>query len=322
MLISIVTPAFNERANLANLHARLSAALASLNVDWEWIIVDDHSRDDTFAVVRQLAAMDSRVRGIRLARNAGSHVAITAGLQHATGDAAAVVAADLEDPPEVLGLMLERWRQGAQVVWASRRRLHGTAPHRLFASVYWWVMRRLVGFEDVHPTGADCFLIDRAVVTAFCRSTEHNISVFALITWLGFRQESVEYDKQPRVAGQSGWTFRRKVKLVVDSVVGFSAFPIWWCFLAGAGLLAAGGLLAVAAVAAASWPLGLAALMCGLAGLQLAALAVVGQYVWRALDEARGRPLYAIEASAGERAGRGRSGEAEITPDIAALPRS
>jgi hypothetical protein len=202
----------------------------------------------------------------------------------------------------VLGRMLERWRHGAQTVWAVRRRLHGSPHHRAFASLYWWAMRRLVGFTDIRPTGADCFLVDRVVIDAFCRSPEHNISVFALITWLGFRQEFVEYEKRPRTMGRSGWTFGQKVKLVVDSVVGFSALPLRWCFHAGAAfmlvglLLALGGLPLEGLAAVATL---LAGLMIGLAGLQLAALALVGQYVWRTLEDARGRPLYSIEAVAG-----------------------
>jgi dolichol-phosphate mannosyltransferase len=304
VLISIITPAFNERENLLALHDRLAAVMAPEQVDWEWIIVDDHSRDDTFAAIEALAARNPRVRGLRLARNSGSHVAISCGLRHAAGDAAALLAADQEDPPEVLARMLDRWRRGAQVVWAVRRRLNGAAYHRAFAFLYWWTMRHLVGFKEVHPTGADCFLIDRIVIDAFCRSSEHNVSVFALLTWLGFRQESVEYEKQPRTIGRSGWTIARKVKLVVDSVVGFSSLPIRWCFYGGAALMALGFLLMVGGLLTLP-TLGavvmlLAAIVIGLAGLQLTALAVVGQYVWRALDDARGRPVYSIEAVAGQ----------------------
>lgn len=303
MLISIVTPAFNEQANLEALHDRLATVMAAEQVDWEWIVVDDHSADETFAVIERIAAGDPRVRGMRLARNSGSHVAIACGLHHAAGDAAALLAADQEDPPEVLGRMLERWRRGAQVVWAARRRLLGTWRNRAFSSLYWWTMRHVVGFTDVRPTGADCFLLDRVVIDAFCRSAEHNISVFALITWLGFRQEYVEYDKQPRTIGRSGWTFARKVRLVVDSIVGFSAAPIRWCFYGGAGLMLVALLLVAGAIVTlpslAGVVLLVAALIVGMGGLQLGALGVIGQYVWRALDETRGRPLYSIEAVAG-----------------------
>ena len=297
-MISIITPAFNERANLHVLHERLTMSLRQ--IEWEWIVVDDHSRDETFAVIERLARVDPRVRGIRLSRNCGSHVAIACGLHHAGGDAAALVVSDLQDPPELLVQMLERWSSGAQIVWAVRRRQPGERHHAWFATFYYWVMRRLVGLTDMPATGADFFLIDRVVIDAFRAAADRHVSVFALLMWLGFRREFIEYDKQPRASGQSGWTLARKIKLVVDSVVGFAEFPIWWCLKGGAGLMLLS--LATAAAAAAldaapAW--WLAALVIWMTGLQLMALGMVGQYVWRALDEARGRPMYAIEAVAG-----------------------
>jgi dolichol-phosphate mannosyltransferase len=298
-LISIVTPAFNEESNLPALHARLIPILRQ--VEWEWIVVDDHSRDGTFATIETLAAVDPRVRGIRLARNSGSHVAITCGLQHAVGDAAALVVSDLQDPPELLSRMLERWRNGVQVVWAVRRERPGETHHTWFASIYYWVMRRLVGMTDMPATGADFFLIDRVVIDAFLAAADRNVSVFALLMWLGFRREFIEYDKQPRARGQSGWTVARKVKLVVDSIVGFSDFPIWWCIYGGVGAVLLALVPALAAVVAypgidaALWLL--AALALALFGCLLVALGMMGHYVSRALDEARKRPLYAIESA-------------------------
>ena len=265
--------------------------------------MDDHSRDDTFAVIEHLVSVDPRVRGIRLARNSGSHVAITCGLHHATGDAAALVVSDLQDPPELLAEMLERWRGGAQVVWAVRREQPGERHHTWFAALYYWVMKRLVGLSDMPRTGADFFLVDRVVIDAFKRSADRHVSVFALLMWLGFRQEFVEYDKQPRASGKSGWTLARKVKLVVDSVVGFSEFPIWWCLYAGGVMMLSALIPAVVAVVfspasgAGVWLI--AALVLWLSGLQLVGLGLVGQYVWRALDEARGRPMWLIEAMTG-----------------------
>jgi len=302
-MISILTPAFNESTNLRALYDRLAAAMAAHGMDWEWVIVDDHSRDGTFAVIQQLAMADSRVRGLRLARNSGSHTAITCGLHHVSGDAAVLLAADLQDPPEFLATMIQRWRQGAQVVWAVRRRQPGDTSHRGFAAVYYWIMRRLVGMREMPATGADFFLIDRAVIDAFRQSHERNTSVFALITWLGFRQEQIEYDKQPRASGRSGWTLARKVTLVIDSVTSFSDFPLRWCLYGGLSLLAAGALVGVGGLALLpSLGAGLllvVALVLALSGVHLCALAIVGQYVYRALDEARGRPRYVVEAVAG-----------------------
>jgi dolichol-phosphate mannosyltransferase len=302
--LSILTPAFNEAANLPALYERLVETMRAIGGEWEWVVVDDHSRDETFTVIEALALRDARVRGFRLARNSGSHVAIMCGLHQADGDAAVMIAADLQDPPETLATMVGRWRQGAQVVWATRRSQSGDRSHQRFAALYYWVMRHVVGMKEMPARGADFFLIDRVVLEAFRRFPERNVSVLALITWLGFRQEYVEYDKQPRKAGQSGWTLSRKIKLVVDSITSFSDFPIRLCTYAGLALIA--GSLVLLAWSIALLPelgggvLFLLFLIVGLAGLQLVAVGVVGEYVWRGLDEARRRPPYLIEAVAGQ----------------------
>jgi glycosyltransferase involved in cell wall biosynthesis len=303
-MISILTPAFNESVNLEALHARLTQTMAHMGEEWEWLIVDDHSRDDTFAVVQRLALVDSRVRGIRLARNRGSHVAITCGLHHVRGDAAVMMASDLQDPPETLAALLHKWRGGAQVVWATRRERPGDQTHAGFASIYYWIMRHVVGMKEIPARGADFFLVDRVVIDAFRRCDEQHVSVFALITWLGFRQEYIEYDKQPRVAGRSGWTMARKIKLVVDSITAFSDAPIQAIWLLGAALMAIGVLaIVVGLVVFESLQAAVVVLlgaMAGFSGLLLCALAMVGEYVWRALDQSRRRPLYLIEATAGQ----------------------
>lgn len=302
-MISVLTPAFNEAENLPRLYERLLQTMRNVGGEWEWVIVDDHSRDETFGVVEALAMRDVRVRGFRLARNCGSHVAITCGLHHVDGDAAVMIAADLQDPPETMEQMIGCWRQGAQVVWATRRERPGHASHRGFAALYYWMMRRVVGMEEMPRHGADFFLLDRVVVDAFRRFPERNVSVLALITWLGFRQECVEYDKQPRTAGQSGWTLARKIKLVVDSIASFSDFPIRFCTYVGLSLLVVSVLLIAFAVALlpqlGGGVLFLLSLIVGLGGLQLVAVGVVGEYVWRALEESRRRPAYLIEAVAG-----------------------
>jgi len=301
-LISLISPAFNESENLGPLYERLAAAMAAVGVDWEWIVVDDHSRDNTFDVLRALTARDPRVRGVRLARNSGSHVAITCGLHLAKGDAAIMLAADLQDPPETIRAMLERWRAGAEVVWATRRERPGDRTHSGFAAVYYWIMRRVVGMKEMPERGADFFLIGKPVLDAFRQFRERNVSVLALITWIGFRQETIEYDKQPRTAGRSGWTLARKIKLVVDSIVSFTDLPIRLCWYGGAALLALAVVVGVIGIAQLP-TLGAALLLMlsvvlGLAGLQLIALGLIGEYVWRTLDEARGRPQYLIEAVA------------------------
>ena len=296
-MISLITPAFNEGSNLPMLHERLTAVFRQL--DWEWIIVDDHSRDNTFEVIERLVAIDPRVRGIRLAYNSGSHLAFTCGLRHASGEVAALMVADLQDPPELMIQMLERWRSGVQVVWAVRRHQPGDGSG---TQLYYWIMRNLVGMNDMPATGADFFLVDRVVIDAFLAAADRHVSIFALMMWLGFRREFIQYDKQPRTRGRSGWTLTKKLKLVVDSIVGFSDFPIWWLTYAGVAALVAALVPAVVAVVAYSGLnaalLLLAALVIGLFGCHLIALAILGHYVWRGLDAARKRPLYSIEAVA------------------------
>jgi dolichol-phosphate mannosyltransferase len=305
-VISIVSPAFNEAQNLNVLYARIVETMTTLGVTWEWIVVDDHSRDETFALIQRLSAGDARVRGVRLARNSGSHVAIACGLHLAVGDAVIMMAADLQDPPETIGAMLERWSRGAQVVWGVRRSRPGHRSHAGFAAIYYWIVRTVVGLRQMPKRGVDFFLADRRVVDAFRAFPERTTSLFNHLTWMGFRQEYVEYDKQPRVAGASGWTLARKIRLVVDSVTALSSAPLRWCAYFGAALLIlalglaivgitllpqlGGGLLIVLAV------------FIGLSGVQMLALATVGEYVWSALAEARRRPQYVIEASTADEA--------------------
>jgi len=308
--VSIVTPAFNEAESLPLLYARLKAALDPLAIDWEWIVVDDHSRDGTVDVVERLASDDRRVRGIRFARNAGSHSAIACGLHHAAGASAVMLAADLQDPPEVIPRLMERWQAGAQVVWAARRGRPGDRAHVGFAALYYWIMRRVSGLSAMPARGADCFLADRVVLDAFARLRERPVSVLALITWLGFRQETIEYDKHERQHGRSGWTLRKKVALVVESIVAFSDLPIRLCAWAGVLCLGVAVTLPIAGLflqPSLGWSvLFAAAAFVGLAGVQLLSAGVLGAYLWRALEESRGRPPYVIERVVGSmRTGEG-----------------
>jgi polyisoprenyl-phosphate glycosyltransferase len=299
-VLSILTPAFNEADNLEALHAQIMATMSKLGEEWEWLIIDDHSRDATFLVIERIAAKDPHVRGIRLARNSGSHTAIACGFHHVRGDALVMMAGDLQDPPALVAAMCDRWREGAQVVWATRREAPGTPSNSMFSTFYYWIMRRIVGMTDMPAHGADFFLIDRVVIDALRRFRERNVSILALVMWLGFRQVQIEYDKQPRAAGKSGWTLRKKIKLVLDSVIGFSDAPIRVCSYAGVALLFVAVALGIVTLVASLGVTGFVlAAMAGLTGVQLMALGIVGEYVWRGLDEARARPLYLIEALAG-----------------------
>jgi len=301
-LLSIVTPAYNESANLPMLAERLTAALAG--GAWEWIVVDDHSSDDSFAVLSALAARDPRIKGVRFARNFGSHVAIACGVEQAAGDAVVVLAADLQDPPEVIPQLLDAWSDGAQIVWAVRGRREGQQAVRLgFARLYYWIMRRVVGLSEIPETGADFFLIDRRVADALNRFDESHASLLALLGWMGFRQTSITYDKQARVHGRSGWTLEKKLKLVADSVTAFTYLPIRAMSYVGFLTAMLGFLYAVWVVVNAvagrpneGWS-SLMVVVLVVGGIQMLMMGVLGEYLWRALDEARRRPRFIIEAA-------------------------
>jgi dolichol-phosphate mannosyltransferase len=311
-MLSIVTPAFNEAQNLPVLHERLCQTMQGIDIDWEWVVVDDHSRDATFAVIAELAERDPRVRGIRFARNFGAHTALTCGLHHSKGACVAALAADLQDPPETIPQLLTHWKQGTRVVWAARNRREGESAARVgFSRLYYWLMRKVVGMKEMPATGADFFLLDRRVVDAFCEFREANVSIFALITWMGFSQATIYYDKKARLHGQSGWSLKKKLKLLVDSVASFSYVPIRFMSYVGfvvalSGFVYAGFIIfnALQGSPAQGWS-SLMVVVLVVGGVQMVMMGVLGEYLWRALDESRRRPRYIIETTTAGEAGFG-----------------
>ena len=300
--LSVVTPAFNEQTNLPRLHERLCATLDPLGVSWEWIVVDDHSSDSTFDAVRALMLKDPRVRGLRLSRNSGSHTAIRCGMNHAGGACAVIMAADIQDPPETLPRLLEQWKQGFQVVWAVREAREGeTHATRTCSRLYYFIMRHVVGIKEIPSTGADFFLLDRAVVDALRQFGESNASIMALISWAGFRQSSIEYVKNARTEGKSGWSMSKKIKLALDSMISFSYLPIRVMSVVGF-IISCLGFVSVAYLVynaynnrpVEGWTSIMVVIMV-LSGFQMLMLGILGEYLWRALDESRNRPKYLIE---------------------------
>jgi polyisoprenyl-phosphate glycosyltransferase len=303
-MLSIVTPAFNEAENLPVFYDRLCRIMQSIDVQWEWVVVDDHSHDATFDYISGVAQRDSRVRGIRLARNSGAHTALACGLHNARGTCVAALAADLQDPPEFIPALLAEWKNGAQVVWAARHSRKGETAATIGSSrLYHWLMRNVVGMKEMPAMGADFFLLDRKVVDTFSTFGEANVSILGLITWLGFRQVIISYDKEPRLHGRSGWDLKKKLKLVVDSVTSFSYLPIRFMsylgfFVAFLGFVYAGVVIvnAIEGSPAQGWS-SLMVIVLVLGGLQMLMMGILGEYLWRALDEARRRPRYIIEAT-------------------------
>ena len=301
--LSVVVAAFNEQGNLPILRDRLLGLdWASMAIEPEFIFVDDHSKDKTSEILCSFAAADPRFKVLRFSRNFGSHKAFTAGLDHATGDAAVILAADLQDPPETIPLLLEKWRGGAKVVWAIREERVGVSLFsQIAARSYYWLMRK---FTEVQPPrkGADFLLVDRQVVEALRTAPEKHTSLLALIQWLGFDQDDITYTKEARLSGRSKWTLRKKLKLALDSFVSFSYAPIRLMSFFGT-LFALTGFCYTSVIIFRAMVYGIpvqgwASLMCALlivSGVQLIMLGVLGEYMWRTFDEARGRPRYIIE---------------------------
>ncbi|HEY7529257.1 MAG TPA: glycosyltransferase family 2 protein [Gemmatimonadota bacterium] len=306
-VVSLVTSAYGEAENLPVLYERLTAVLDRDGEDWEWIVVDDHSADGTFAWVARTAAADPRVRGVRLSRNVGSHAARRCGLEEARGRCIVGLAADLQDPPELLPELLARWRAGAQVVLAQRRRRPGeTVATRAFSRLY-HVLLRVLGAPRDAAAAAGYWLLDRVAADAIRSFPETHLPLNLAIASVGFRRDELPYDAPPRLHGRSGWTLDKKVGLALDSFTAVGDRPLRWIAASGALLtaLAALGLPALGAAAlrgavvpAAAW---IVVSAVGLAGFQALLSGLLGQYLWRALEEARRRPRFLVE----ERTGRG-----------------
>jgi dolichol-phosphate mannosyltransferase len=298
-MLSVVTPAYNEAQNLPALRAGLESSLRELEVPWEWIIVDDGSSDGTYALVQQWWTADHHIRGARLSRNYGSHAALACGLRLARGDAIAFIAGDLQDPPALVNVLFARWRSGAKVVWGVPQ--GRTRPG--LRTLYYALLRHGDGLADQPLHGGDAVLIDRAVATVLIASEELHSSLFARIRLAGFAQTSVSYRKEARRNGRSGWTLRKKLKLVLDSLTGFDHALVRGMTYLGFFVALAGFALALYVVVHALGgdpPTGWSSMMIAillLGGAQMVFLGVLGEYAWRTLDETRGRPLYVVEAS-------------------------
>ena len=302
--VSVIIPAYNESANISELRDRLaliSDRLSEKNYLVQVLIVDDHSRDETSEMIRSWIDEDPMVRMIRLSRNFGSYSAILAGLDTCGGDCAVIMAADLQDPPEYIPNLVEKWEEGADVVWATRAAREGIPlSEKLTAGLYYWIMRK-IALPQMHKQGADFLLIDRKVVEAYKQFPEKNTNILALFHWMGFNQETIEYTKEKRHGGESKWTLSKKLKLFLDSVISFSYVPIRLMSLFGACLSLLGMLYAVHVVVyylvgndVAGWS-SLMVVILVIGGFQMLMLGLLGEYLWRTLDESRGRPRYLIE---------------------------
>jgi glycosyltransferase involved in cell wall biosynthesis len=305
--ITVVLPVFNEADNVGPVCIRLAGVAAQRpDLDFEFLFVDDGSRDGTFADLVHLRELDQRVSIIRLSRNVGHQLALTAGLD-ASGDADAVIImdADLQDPPEVALRLIERWEDGADVVYAQRRTRQDGALKRLTAYGYYWALARISDVEIPRNVG-DFRLMDRAVVAEVSRYREHDRYLRGIVAHVGFRQEAVVFDRDPRVAGSTAYTWRRMRKLAADGVLGFSTAPLRLISRVGmlislVSALLAGYVLFVRLFRPETSVPGWAFLGVGmflLGGIQLLMMGVIGTYLGRVYVAAQNRPLYSVASVA------------------------
>jgi len=296
-------PVFQEEANLPETVPALLRLKERLpQLDLELVFVDDGSRDQSFAMLRSFQQRHPELMVVRLSRNFGSLNAILAGLEVATGHCMAMVMADLQDPPELLVEMVQHWQQGAKTVLAVRESREDKLGDRMVAAVYYWLVRRFA-LKDFPVGGFDLWLLDRQVVEDIKRIREKNTSLSSLVIWLGYRPVQIPYVRRQRTRGVSGWSLAKKIKLVVDSFVGFSYFPIRFVSVLGLIFAAFSFLYAAFEFGARLWygtPVpgfaSIVILITFTSGLQMIILGTLGEYLWRTLDAARNRPPYIIDA--------------------------
>jgi glycosyltransferase involved in cell wall biosynthesis len=299
--ITFVIAAYNEQAALPLMHARLSAVMDALDADAQVLYVDDGSRDGTWDVMQQLAAADPRVGLLRLARNFGKELALTAGLDHVDTDAAMVLDADGQDPPELAPQFVAKWREGYDVVYGTRLRRDGeTWLKRATAAAFYRVMGRLSDTSIPRDTG-DFRLISRRVLDALRQMRERQRFMKGLFAWVGFRQVSFPYEREARVAGGSKFNYWRLWNLALEGITSFSTVPLRLATYVGvftAMAAFAWGLWIIARTVlwgdpVQGWP-SLMTAMLFLGGLQLVALGIVGEYLGRLYVEVKQRPLYLV----------------------------
>jgi dolichol-phosphate mannosyltransferase len=306
--ISVIIPCYNEEAVIGEAHRRLVATLTSIPESaFELIYVDDGSRDATLDILREIRQADQEsVRLVSLSRNFGHQIAVTAGLEHASGDAVVVIDADLQDPPDVIVAMVDRWREGADVAYGVRSEREGETAFKLWtAKAFYRVINR---FSDVAiPLDSGDFrLMDREVVDALNAMPERDRFVRGMVAWVGFRQEPVYYRRAARLAGETKYPLKRMLRFAADGILSFSLAPLRLAIYMGvavSGLAILGILYAlVLRLFTERWVSGWTLLFIAvlfLGGVQLLFLGVIGEYLGRVYQEVKQRPLYLVKERRG-----------------------
>jgi polyisoprenyl-phosphate glycosyltransferase len=299
-LLSVVAPVFNEDELIAEFHARVTAALE--HVPFELVLVDDGSTDGTALALERLADEDPRVRVVSLSRNFGHQTALTAGLDHATGDAVVMLDADLQDPPELITTMLDHWRAGCDVVYAVRRARAGESRFKLATARWFYAIFDHLAQIDLQRDSGDFRLLDRRALDALLAMRERNRFLRGMTVWVGFTQAAVPYSRDARYAGTTKYTLARMLRFSADAILSFSERPLQLATLLG---------LIISALAFVAIPVVIVLRLLGqylpgfgtltiavllLGGIQLVSIGIIGEYVGRIYDEVKGRPLYLVKA--------------------------
>lgn len=295
-LVTVIVPFLNEQEVIQATYSRTAEALSTLR--FELIFVDDGSQDESPEIVRRICGEDSRVRLLRLSRNFGHQIALSAGLDAATGDVAVFLDADLQDPPELIPEMIEIWRTGADVVTGVRRSRPGEPWYRMLVTDLFYRSLQLMSSVPLIPQAADFRLIDRTVIDQLCNMTDRDRYLRGMVAWLGFKQVKMLYDREPRYGGTPKYTLSKLTRLAMDGIMAFSDGPLM-PFIAIAFIF---GAASTACLLASIW-YGAAWLLVGiglgLVGLQWLALGVLGEYLARIYRSLRGRPLYVVASQLG-----------------------
>jgi len=305
--VTVISPVHNEESGLPELYRRVSAVMDGLGVSWEMILVDDGSRDQSANVIASLHAHDERVRGVRLSRNFGFQVAVTAGLDAARGTAVILMDADLQDPPEVIPQMLEQWRNGYDVVYGVRTARDGeTWFKRVSASAFYKLIRRITSIDIPLNTG-DFRLMDRRVVDSLRQMPERHRFLRGMVSWVGFRQAGVPYHRQARFAGATSFTLGKMLRFALDAITSFSYAPLqlatWLGFaMASLSVLSIAGVVLLRLFGTDAPLSGQATTLIAvlfLGSIQLICLGIIGEYLGRMVDEVKSRPLYLVQETWG-----------------------
>jgi dolichol-phosphate mannosyltransferase len=297
-LLSVCAPVYNEEALVEEFYARATVALATF--DYELIIVNDGSSDGTPAILDRLAESDSRLRVVHLSRNFGHQAALTAGLEHARGEAVAMLDADLQDPPELIAQMVARWQQGADIVYMVREQREGESKFKLVTANWFYRLFRSLAQVDLEPNSGDFRLLDRRALDALLSMRERDRFLRGMTVWVGFTQSAIGYSRDARYAGETKYPVRKMLRFSLDAIASFSHVPLqlatYLGFLFSGVAFLAIPIVVVLRLAGSYLPgfgsVTIAVLMLG--GIQLIAIGVIGEYVGRIYDEVKRRPLYIV----------------------------